>query len=191
MNYLSVEKISKSFGEKSIFSELTFGIDKGQKVALVAKNGTGKTTLLNCLIGKDHVDLGRIVFRKDISYDYMRQDDSFDKNATILDEVLRGGHEQLNLLYEYNRALEAQDENLIENLINQITDADCWNIDAQVKQILSVLKLDNIDLKIGQLSGGQKKRIALAKVLLSESAMLFLDEPTNHLDLEMIEWLEN
>ena len=129
MNYLSVEKISKSFGEKTIFSDVTFGIDKGQKIALVAKNGTGKTTLLNCLIGKDSTDDGRVVFRKEVSYDYMKQDDSFDSNSTILEEVLRGENDQLNLLYQYNKALAFNDENSIERLIDQMTELDCWAID--------------------------------------------------------------
>lgn len=191
MNLLSVEKISKSFGEKSIFSEITFGIDKGQKIALVAKNGAGKTTLLNCLIGKDQVDEGRVVFRSDIAFDYMVQEEDFNASSTIQEVIMSGANVKLDLLSKYNQALEKGDQKSIELLSMKITEENAWDYDNRVHQILSVLGLHDMHAKIETLSGGQRKRISLAKVLLSEADILFLDEPTNHLDLNMIEWLEN
>ena len=162
MNLLSVEKISKSFGEKSIFSEITFGIDKGQKIALVAKNGAGKTTLLNCLIGKDQVDKGRIVFRSDIAFDYMEQEEDFNASSTIQEVIMSGANVKLDLLSKYNQALEKGDQKSIELLSMKITEENAWDYDNRVHQILSVLGLHDMHAKIETLSGGQRKRISLA-----------------------------
>lgn len=190
MNYLSVEDITKSFGERVLFEHLTFGIDQGQKVAIVAKNGTGKTTLIQCLVGKESVDEGRIVFRKDLRIAVMDQSENLDDSHTILEEVFSHDLPELKAVKEYNRALRSNDEDLIANSFQAITELNAWDMEVRVQQILSVLKLDDTDQRIASLSGGQKKRVALAKVLVAEPDFLILDEPTNHLDLDMIEWLE-
>ena len=191
MNFLSVENLTKSFGERILFSNVSFGIDQGQKVAIVAKNGSGKTTLLNCLMGKEQYDEGKIVFRKDINVAFMEQSENLPTDQTI-DEVIYD-HEspKLRLIKAYNEALEKGDENKLGNLFQELTDMDAWDLEAKVNQLLSVFKLEDATQLIKNLSGGQKKRVALIKVLLSDAEFLFLDEPTNHLDLDMIEWLES
>jgi len=191
MNFLSVENLTKSFGERVLFSNVSFGIDQGQKVAIVAKNGSGKTTLLNCLMEKEQYDEGKIVFRKDIKVAFMEQSENLPTDKTI-DEVIYD-HEspKLRLIKAYNEALEKGDENKLGNLFQELTDMDAWDLEAKVNQLLSVFKLEDATQLIKNLSGGQKKRVALIKVLLSDAEFLFLDEPTNHLDLDMIEWLES
>ena len=191
MNFLSVENLTKSFGERILFSNVSFGIDQGQKVAIVAKNGSGKTTLLNCLMEKEQYDEGKIVFRKDIKVAFMEQSENLPADQTI-DEVIYD-HEspKLRLIKAYNEALEKGDENKLGNLFQELTDMDAWDLEAKVNQLLSVFKLEDATQLIKNLSGGQKKRVALIKVLLSDAEFLFLDEPTNHLDLDMIEWLES
>ncbi len=190
MNYLSVENITKSFGDRIIFKELTFGIDQGQKVAIVAKNGNGKTTLLKCLLGQEDIDDGRIVFRNDIHIAFMEQSENLDPNHSIFEEVFSHDLPELQAVKKYNQALQSGNEELIAKAFEQITELNAWDIEHRVHQVLSVLKLDNTNQKIENLSGGQKKRVALAKVLVAEPDFLILDEPTNHLDLDMIEWLE-
>lgn len=190
MNYLSVENITKSFGDRVIFEDLVFGIDQGQKVAIVAKNGTGKTTLLRCLTGLDTCDSGRIVFRNDIRIAFMEQSEGMDGSHTILEEVFMHDLPELQAVKAYNIAMKSGDEDAIANSFEQLSELNAWDIEVRVEQILSVLKLDDTSQKIESLSGGQKKRVALAKVLVSEPDFLILDEPTNHLDLDMIEWLE-
>ena len=191
MNFLSVENLTKSFGERILFSNVSFGIDQGQKVAIVAKNGSGKTTLLNCLMENEQYDEGKIVFRKDIKVAFMEQSENLPADQTI-DEVIYD-HEspKLRLIKAYNEALEKGDENKLGNLFQELTDMDAWDLEAKVNQLLSVFKLEDATQLIKNLSGGQKKRVALIKVLLSDAEFLFLDEPTNHLDLDMIEWLES
>ena len=191
MNFLSVENLTKSFGERILFSNISFGIDQGQKVAIVAKNGSGKTTLLNCLMEKEQYDEGKIVFRKGIKVAFMEQSENLPADKTI-DEVIYD-HEspKLRLIKAYNEALEKDDENKLGNLFQELTDMDAWDLEAKVNQLLSVFKLEDATQFIKNLSGGQKKRVALIKVLLSDAEFLFLDEPTNHLDLDMIEWLES
>lgn len=191
MNFLSVEEITKSFGERVIFDELSFGIDQGQKVAIVAKNGNGKTTLLRCLLGLEPIDSGRIVFRKDIRVAFMQQVDELDTTHTILDEVFSHDLPELQAVKKYNAALRSGDEGAIKDSFQAVSELNSWDLEAKVNQILSVLKLDDPLQLISTLSGGQKKRVALAKVLISEPDFLILDEPTNHLDLDMIEWLED
>ena len=190
MNYLSVENITKSFGDRVIFEDLIFGIDQGQKVAIVAKNGTGKTTLLRCLTALETIDSGRIVFRNDIRIAFMEQSEGMNPEHTILEEVFSHDLPELNAVKEYNVAMRNGDEEGIQKSFEVLSELNAWDIEVRVQQILSVLKLDDTSQLIGSLSGGQKKRIALAKVLIAEPDFLILDEPTNHLDLDMIEWLE-
>ncbi|MCR9174325.1 MAG: ABC-F family ATP-binding cassette domain-containing protein [bacterium] len=190
MNYLSVEEITKSYGERVLFEALTFGIDQGQKAAIVAKNGTGKTTLLRCLLGKETVDEGRIVFRKGLRIAFMQQSDELDPKHTIFEEVFSHDLPELQAVKAYNKAMREKDEEGIKQTFEAVTELNAWDIEVRINQILSVLKLENTDQLVGTLSGGQKKRVALAKVLIAEPDFLVLDEPTNHLDLDMIEWLE-
>lgn len=190
MNYLSVENLTKSFGDRVIFSDLTFGIDLGQKVAIVAKNGNGKTTLLRCLMDIEPYDSGRVVYRNDIRVAFMEQSENLDETHTILEAVFSHDLPELQVVKKYNKAMREGNEEVINECYEELTDLNAWDIEVKVNQILSVLKLDNTDLLIGSLSGGQKKRVALAQVLIAEADFLILDEPTNHLDLDMIEWLE-
>ncbi|HLW39404.1 MAG TPA: ABC-F family ATP-binding cassette domain-containing protein, partial [Brumimicrobium sp.] len=191
MNLLSVENITKSFGERIIFQNLTFGVNQGQKVALVAKNGSGKTTLLRCLIGKESIDEGRIAFRNDMNIAYLEQSDELNPENTIYEEVFDHDLPKLKIFKEYSQAIRENDEDAMSKLFEKVSELNAWDLDSKVEQILSKLKLDNHEAKIATLSGGQRKRVALAKVLISDPDFLFLDEPTNHLDLDMIEWLED
>ncbi len=190
MNYLSVEGLTKTYGERVIFRDLTFGIDQGQKVAIVAKNGTGKTTLLKCLMDLEPYDEGRVVYRNDVSLAFMEQTENLDDNHTILEEVFSHDLPELKVVKAYNQAMKSGDQQKVEAIFQELTELNAWDFEVRVNQILSVLKLDDSDKKIGLLSGGEKKRVALAKVLVSNADFLILDEPTNHLDLDMIEWLE-
>lgn len=190
MNYLSVENLTKSFGDRIIFEDLTFGIDQGQKVAIVAKNGSGKTTLLRALMGKEQIDSGRIVFRNDIRVAFMEQSENLNPKNSIMEEVFSHDLPELQAVKAYNIAMSSGNEKLVEDSFGAMTELNAWDIEVKVSQILSVLKLDDTSKLIDTLSGGQKKRVALAKVLVAEPDFLILDEPTNHLDLDMIEWLE-
>lgn len=190
MNYLSVEELTKTFGDRTIFENITFGIDQGQKTAIVAKNGSGKTTLLRCLLGQEHIDSGRVVFRNDIRVSFMEQAENLSGDHTILEEVFSHDLPELRAVRDYNQAMSANNEALIAKTFEAVTEMNAWDMETKVSQILDVLKLTDTSQKIRQLSGGQKKRVALAKVLVSEPDFLILDEPTNHLDLDMIEWLE-
>lgn len=191
MNYLSVEEITKTFGDRTIFENITFGVEQGQKVAIVAKNGKGKTTLLRCLLQLEPVDSGRIVFRKGLRVAFMDQSDDLNDNQTILEEVFSHELPELKAIKLYNQAMDSGDESKIQNAYEAISELNAWDVEVKVNQILSVLKLSDTKQKISTLSGGQKKRVALAKVLIAEPDFLILDEPTNHLDLDMIEWLED
>lgn len=190
MNYLSVENLTKSFGDRVIFSDLNFGIDQGDKVAIVAKNGNGKTTLLRCLMDLEPIDSGRVVYRNDIRVAFMQQTEHLNEEYTILEAVFSHDLPELQIVKRYNLAMQAGDEEAIQACYDELTNLNAWDVEVKVHQILSVLKLDNTNLKVGSLSGGQKKRVALAQVLIAEADFLILDEPTNHLDLDMIEWLE-
>ncbi|PKR80408.1 ABC transporter [Brumimicrobium salinarum] len=190
MNYLSVEELTKTYGDRTIFEDLTFGIDQGQKVALVAKNGTGKSTLLRCLIGEEPYDSGRVVFRNNIGIAYLQQSDDLNPENSIYEEVFDHDLPKLNAFRKYSKAVKENNEEEMAALFETISELNAWDLDSLVEQILSKLKLDNHDAKVSTLSGGQRKRVALAKVLIAEPDFLFLDEPTNHLDLDMIEWLE-
>lgn len=191
MNFLSIENLTKSYGERMIFADLTFGIDQGQKVAIVAKNGSGKTTMMRCIMGMEPVDSGKVTFRKDIRVAFMEQTENMREDQSILESIFDHDLPELQLIKAYNIAVAKNDEAKLEELYQSITELNAWDTEVRVQQILSVLKLEDMEKRISELSGGQKKRVALAKVLLSDADFLILDEPTNHLDLDMIEWLEN
>jgi len=191
MNLLSVENITKSFGDRLIFQDISFGIAQGQKVAIVAKNGAGKTTLLQCLMGSVPLDEGTIVFRKEIRIAFMEQNEDLDAERTVWEEIFSHPMPELQAVKEYIIATEQKNETAIQKAVEKISELNAWEVETQVKQLLSVLKIDHPNEQIKNLSGGQKKRIALFKVLIAQADFLILDEPTNHLDLDMIEWLED
>ncbi|MBU8891578.1 MAG: ABC-F family ATP-binding cassette domain-containing protein [Bacteroidales bacterium] len=191
VSYLQVENLRKSFGDLVLFEGITFGIDKGQKVALVAKNGTGKTSLLNIIAGTDTQDAGKITFRRDIKIGFLEQIQQLNSNNNIIDEVFHSSADVKNAILEYNVAIETNDKNLLAKSMEKMDHLQAWDYEVKVKQILTKLKIDRYNQQISTLSGGEKKRVALASVLIEEPDVLLLDEPTNHLDLDMIEWLEN
>ena len=192
MNLVSVEGISKAYGEKVLFEPISFGINKDQKIALIAKNGSGKTSILKILAGTDTPDQGAVTCRKDTRISFLPQEPKLDPKLTVEQAILQSGSKILNIIANYDRALENPDDQEAYQKAFEVMDQnDAWDFENQYKQILSKLKLDRLDAKVGALSGGQKKRIALCNVLLEQPELLILDEPTNHLDLEMIEWLED
>jgi len=191
MNYLSVENVTKSFGDLILFQDLTFGIELGQKAAIVAKNGTGKSTLLRCLMNLEPIDSGRIVYRNDIRIGFMQQTEDYDSEKTIADILFDQDSKQFEALRAYYLALDSGDEQAQHDSYQQMTNANAWDLDVRVNQVLGALQLNNKFQKVEELSGGQKKRINLARVLISDADFYILDEPTNHLDLDMIEWLED
>ncbi|WP_159022987.1 ABC-F family ATP-binding cassette domain-containing protein [Formosa sp. L2A11] len=191
MNYLTVENIAKSYGELTLFENLSFSIHKDQKVAFVAKNGTGKTSILNILSGLDQPDTGQIIFRKDITVSFLPQEPILDPNLTVEATIFEGDHDILKVIRDYETAIHnTEDADAYQKAFEQMDRYNAWDFETQYKQILSKLKLDNFSQKVSTLSGGQKKRLALANALINKPDLLILDEPTNHLDLEMIEWLE-
>jgi ATP-binding cassette subfamily F protein uup len=198
VNYLSVESLSKSYGPKQLFDNISFGLNQGQRIALIAKNGAGKSTLLKILTGKEIADAGNVTFRKDITVTYLDQNPLFDENSTVIEAIYNTGNPALNAVRAYEDALEAFEKDYndktqaqLEKATAKIDELNAWGIDSKVKEVLQRLKIAFLDKKISMLSGGQKKRVALAKVLIDEPNLLILDEPTNHLDVEMIEWLED
>ena len=199
MNYLTVEKLSKTIGEKELFSEITFGLEKGQKTALIARNGTGKSTLLNIIAGYDSPDSGQVVIRNDITVSYLPQMDRFADNFSVLDAIFDAQTPTIQAIKEYESCmLMAENGNdspeLHQRLQKAILEMDrlqAWDFEARAKEILSRFGIHDIFKNINELSGGQRKKAALAKTLIADTDLLILDEPTNHLDVEMIEWLEN
>ena len=198
MNLLSVENLSKNYSEKVLFKSISFGIDQGQKVALIAKNGSGKSTLMKILAGKEIADSGTVTLRKAISVAYLDQDPKFDEASTVIESLFQSELPLLKLIKEYEACLERDIEahseitqKALEYVMSAMDDANAWDYEVRVKQILSRLNIHHLDRQIKSLSGGQRKRIALARVLIDEPDLLMLDEPTNHLDVDMIEWLEN
>ena len=192
MNYLNVENISKSYGELNLFENLSFSIHKDQKIAFVAKNGTGKTSILNILSGKDSPDTGQIIYRKGLRTTFLSQEPVLDQNLTIEETIFNSDSPILKVINTYHAALENPDDSkLYQTAFDDMERYQAWDFETQYTQILFKLKLEKLDQKVKELSGGQQKRLALVNTLLSKPDLLILDEPTNHLDLEMIEWLES
>lgn len=192
MNYLSVEELSKNFGDRVLFDKISFGVEKGQKVALIAKNGAGKTTFLNCLTGKEPVSEGRVVWRNNITVGYLNQEQIFDATHSINEEIFKADNAFMQAINSYNDAINnGADGDVFQQAMDQMDSLQAWDYEAKLKQILGSLQLYDLEQRVNTLSGGQKKRLALAKVLIEQPEFIILDEPTNHLDLEMIEWLEN
>ena len=192
MNYLTVENISKSYGELTLFENISFSVHKDQKIAFVAKNGTGKTSILNILSGFDSADKGEVIYRKDIKVSFLSQDPKFDNNLTIEDTILASENPVLKVISNYEKALlNPEDTEAYQAAFDAMEHHQAWDFETLYKQVLFKLKLEHLDQKVSTLSGGQKKRLALANALINKPDLLILDEPTNHLDLEMIEWLES
>ena len=191
MNYLSVENLSKSYGDKVLFEKITFGISRGDKVALVAKNGTGKTTLLNILKGNEIADEGRISWRKELTVEFLSQEPVFDEEMSVIDTLLNAKNKFTDVIKRYNLAIAGDTSVDMDAVIMEMTDLNAWDYENKVEEILSRLQITQLKQALKTLSGGQRKRVALARVILNKPDLLVLDEPTNHLDIEMIEWLEH
>ena len=191
MNYISVENISKSYGDRTLFKNLSFGINKNQKVAFVAKNGTGKTSILNIIAGLDTPDEGQVIQRKDIQIAYLSQNQIFDDSLSVEQTIFATENRVLPIIKQYEKALEnPEDSDNYQKAFDLMDQHNAWDFETQYKLVLSKLKLTDLSMKVGKLSGGQKKRLSLAVLLINKPDLIILDEPTNHLDLEMIEWLE-
>lgn len=189
-SYLQIDNLTKSFGDLVLFENISFGIAEGQRIGLIAKNGTGKTTLLNIISGKEGYDSGNIVFRRDLRVDYLEQDPKYPEELTVLEACFHHGNSVVELIKEYERCMETEGHPGLEDLLVRMDHEKAWEYEQKAKQILSQLKIRNFDQQVKYLSGGQLKRVALANALITEPDLLILDEPTNHLDLDMTEWLE-
>lgn len=188
---LSVENIDKSYGTLVLFENLSFGINQGQKMALIAKNGTGKTSLLEIIAGADQPDAGQVVKRNDVKVGYLPQEPNLDPQLTVEESIFAADNETLQVINRYEKALNnPEDTEAYQKAFDQMEALQAWDFETTYKQILSKLKLDDLSQKVSDLSGGQRKRLALTHLILDRPDLLILDEPTNHLDLEMIEWLE-
>ncbi|WP_029035364.1 ABC-F family ATP-binding cassette domain-containing protein [Salinimicrobium terrae] len=191
MNYLSVENVAKAYGERELFSNISFGINEGQKVGFVAKNGTGKTSLLNIFSGADTPDAGNVVYRKDITTAFLPQEPNLDPKLTVEQTIFASDNEILKVIERYEKALEnPEDSDAYQKAFEQMEAHQAWDFESTYKQILFKLNLEDMHAIVGSLSGGQKKRLALASMILNKPDLIIMDEPTNHLDLDMIEWLE-
>ena len=188
--YLQVENLTKSFGDLVLFNGISFGIAEGQRIGLIAKNGSGKTTLLNILAGKEGYDEGKITFRRDLRVGYLEQSPKYPEELTVLEACFYHGNSTVELIKEYERCMETPGNPGMDELLVRMEHEKTWDYERRAKQILSQLKIRDFSQKIGHLSGGQLKRVALANILITEPDLLILDEPTNHLDLDMTEWLE-
>lgn len=190
-NLLSVERLTKRYGERLLFEDLTFGLAEGQKAALVARNGTGKSTLLRALCGVEPADSGRISFEAGVQWSFLTQDPGLDAEKTILENLQSGGHPAVEALRAYESALEhSEDTDRLARATDAMDRCGGWDYEARMREVLGQLDLHDLERRAGLLSGGEQRRIALARVLIEAPDLLFLDEPTNHLDLEMIGWLE-
>ncbi len=191
MEYLRVEKLTKSYGIKTLFENISFVINKKEKFALIAKNGTGKTSLLNIITGKDISDSGKVSLNNSISVAYLEQEPVFFGDNTVIEQVFNSSGKIVNSVKDYERAMQSQDEKEIREAVETMDRLEAWEFEREIKTILTKLKITDFEKKVNILSGGQKKRLALANALLNKPDFLMLDEPTNHLDFEMIEWLED
>lgn len=196
MNYVSVENLTKSYGINPLFKGINFNINEGDRIALVARNGIGKTTLLRILAGKETPDSGTAKVHKDVHLVLFEQDPLFDESATVLQNLFQQDHPVMNAISQYEMAMESEDDEKISDAIMEMEERNAWNFESKVKTILTQLNIHHLEQPVSKLSGGQRKRVSLAKTLIQigfdpKHILLLMDEPTNHLDLNMIEWLEN
>lgn len=196
MTIFQAEQISKVFSDKTLFKHISFGISQGDKVAIIARNGSGKTTLLNIIAGLDQPDEGSCSFKTGLRIAYLKQEPDFDPEIKVSQALLHTDTELTNLIREYEEFTESNADtndinpNKLQELVERMDSLGAWDFEQRIKQILTRLKIGNMNMKVGQLSGGQKKRLALAGILIDDADFILMDEPTNHLDLEMTEWLE-
>ena len=189
-SYLQIENLTKSYGDRMLFSDVTFGVNEGDKIGLIAKNGMGKTTLLRCIAGIEGVDSGKVTFRNDLKIGFLEQTPDLDENLSVLETCIADSGRVIDAITTYEQALESGDIDALTRA-NELMDASqAWDYEDRLKQMLSQLGIVNLTQRVSQLSGGQKKRVALAKVILENPDLIILDEPTNHLDISSIEWLE-
>ena len=191
MNHLSIEGLSKRYGEKLLFEHLDISINEGEKVALIAKNGSGKSTIFKILTGEEDYSEGHFRFAPNLKYRFLNQNPAFNKDHTVLQAVLNADNDMANSILKYEKALQSNNQKAIEKAFTLMDATQAWDYDVKVKQTLEELGIVNLDQKISSLSGGEQKRVALARIWIENPDMLLLDEPTNHLDLSLIEWLEN
>ena len=196
MHYCSVEKIAKSYGIQPLFEDLSFHINEGDRIALIAKNGTGKSTLLKILAGKEQPDEGNSWIHKEVTVIFFEQNPSLAVEKTVAENIFFHDHPVMKAIQQYEYAVATDQAEELEKAISKMDELQAWDADAKVKQILSKLNIKNLDKTVGLLSGGQQKRVALAKTLIdigfgNKKVLLIMDEPTNHLDVEMVEWMEN
>ena len=189
--YIQVQHLTRRVGDRTLFSDLSFGIAQGQKVGLIAKNGTGKSTLLNILAGKDSADEGQVVLHNSLRVGYLEQTPHYPADLTVIEACFWHGNETTNLIREYERCMATPNSPGLQDILDRMDHQKAWDYETRSKTILSRLSINDFEMPIGCLSGGQLKRVALANVLITEPDLLILDEPTNHLDLTMIEWLED
>lgn len=190
-NLLQIDSLTKSFGDHRLFENISFGIFEGDKIGLIAKNGAGKTTLLNMIAGKEPIDGGKIVFRNEIRFAYLEQSPPYDPDKTVIESCFNTDNDIARVISRYEEVMSSGKHEEMDEVISQMDLLKAWDYELRIKQILSTLKITKLDQKMGELSGGQIKRVALANVLISEPDLVILDEPTNHLDLDMVEWLED
>ncbi len=190
ITYLQVDNLSKYWGELTLFEGISFSVTEGQKVAMIAKNGAGKSTLMDIIAGLETPDAGKLTLMNQASIGYLRQNPDLNPEDTVLEAAFNAPGELIQAVKNYEKALENHDPKLLDNAIERMNVLNAWDFELRIKQILTQLKITNVNQQIKFLSGGQKKRVALAHILINEPDFLILDEPTNHLDLEMIEWLE-
>ena len=190
-SFLQVENLSKSFGDKVLFSDVTFGIYEGDKIGLIAKNGAGKTTLLRIVAGAESYDSGEVTYRNGLRVAYLAQLPELDGQLPVADACMSLGGEAVEAVREYEAATASGDSARLERAMQRMDASGGWTYEDRMRQVLTQLKISDLSQRVGELSGGQQKRVALAKVILDEPELLILDEPTNHLDIDMIEWLED
>lgn len=193
MNLLTVENLTKSFGEKLLFENLSFGIEAGQKVALIARNGAGKSTLIKILAGEDTPDSGRVTMGNDVTISYLPQNPLMDNSQTIIDYLFDSDNDLVRLVKHYEELINGTLENKEElnNVVSRMDELQAWNFESKIREILGRFDINDLNQPVGELSGGMRKKVALSKALIEEANFIIMDEPTNHLDVTMIEWLEN
>ena len=184
ISYLQIENLTKSFGDRILFENISLGIGEGDRIGLIAKNGAGKTTLLNILAGKENYDSGNIVFRNNLRVGYLEQSPSYPPELTVIQACFQSDNDTVRLIAEYEQALQTDNPIGLQELLDRMDHYKTWDYEQRAKQILSQLKINNFDQPVKELSGGQLKRLALANVLITEPDLLILDEPTNHLDMK-------